>query len=128
MEFGSAILADIAGLYSAADEAAFAAKAQALADKFARVEARAVGPYFDGEAFGLVDAVFGPVFRYFDTLDRIGDFGVLAEKPKVAAWRRALSARPSVSEAVAPDYPERLKAFFRARGAYLSGLMLDRAA
>ncbi|MBW3616576.1 MAG: glutathione S-transferase family protein [Proteobacteria bacterium] len=128
MEFGSATLADIAGLYSAPDETAFAAKAQALAERFARLEARVVGPFFDGADFGLVDAVFGPVFRYFDVLDRIGDFGVLSAKPEVAAWRAALTARPSVQTAVTPDYPQRLEAFFKARGAHLSRLMLDQAA
>ena len=46
--------------------------------------------------FSLVDAAFGPVFRYFDAFDRIADFGILGGKPKVAAWRRALAARPSV--------------------------------
>lgn len=128
MEFGSATLADIAGLYSAPDETAFAAKAQALAERFARLEARVVGPFFDGADFGLVDAVFGPVFRYFDVLDRIGDFGVLSAKPEVAAWRAALTARPSVQTAVTPDYPQKLEAFFKARGAHLSRLMLDQAA
>jgi hypothetical protein len=46
--------------------------------------------YFDSPHFSLVDAVFGPVFRYFDVFDRIGDFGVLAVKPKVLACRAAL--------------------------------------
>jgi glutathione S-transferase len=39
IEFGSAILNDIAGLYSARDEAAFNAKVTALRDKFMRIEA-----------------------------------------------------------------------------------------
>ena len=74
---------------------AFNAKATALKDKFARVEARLKGPWFDGERFSLVDAVFGPVFRYFDAFDRIGDFGILAGLPKVAAWR-ARARRASI--------------------------------
>ena len=128
MEFGSAVLGDIASLYAAPDAESFTAKAEALAAKFARMEVRVVGPYFDGESFSLVDAVFGPVFRYFDTLDRIGDFGVLAGKPKVAAWRAALAARPSVRAAVGADYPEKLEAFFKAKGSHLSSLMLQQAA
>ena len=63
------------------------------------------GPWFDGERFSLVDAVFGPVFRYFDAFDRIGDFGILSDLPKVAAWRRALASRATVQAAVAPEYP-----------------------
>src|SRR5947207_1875479 len=84
IEFGSALLNDIWGLYSATDETAFNAKACALKAKFARVEARLKGPWFNGENFSLVDAVFGPVFRYFDAFDRIGDFGILNRLPKVA--------------------------------------------
>ena len=48
IEFGSAILNDIAGLYAAPDESAFRAKAAALRAKFARVEQRLAGPWFDG--------------------------------------------------------------------------------
>lgn len=80
-------------------------------------------PYFDGGAFSLVDAAFGPVFRYFDVFDRIGDFGVLTGKPKVASWREALAARPSVRAAVTPGYDARLSAFLQARKSHLSRLM-----
>ena len=127
IEFGSAILDDIAGLYSAAGEAAFNAKTAALKDKFARLEARLKGPWFDGGYFSLVDAVFGPVFRYFDAFDRIGDFGILAGLSKVATWRAMLAERPSVQAAVAPNYPALLRDFCRARGSHLSRLMADKA-
>jgi glutathione S-transferase len=124
IEFGSAALNDIAGFYSARDEAGFAAKAKTLAEKFARLESRlASPPYFDGAAFSLVDAVFGPVFRYFDVFDRIGDFGILSGKPKVIAWREALAARPSVRAAVSSDYNARLRSFLKTRNAHLAGLM-----
>jgi glutathione S-transferase len=123
IEFGSAVLNDIAGLYSAKDEAAFAAKAAALAAKFVRLEGSlGPGPWFDGD-FSLVDAVFGPVFRYFDVLDRIGDFGILAGKRKVGAWRKALAARPSIRQAVGADYESRLERFLAQRNSHLSTLM-----
>lgn len=125
IEFGSAALNDIAGLYNAADAAAFAARARALADKFARLEERLdpAGPFFEGDRFSLVDAVFGPVFRYFDVFDRIGDFGILAGKPRVAAWRAALASRDSIRIAVAPDYEARLSAFLRNRHSHMGALM-----
>lgn len=122
IEFGSAILNDIAGLYGAPDEAAFKAKSAALRDKFMRIEQRLNGPWFD-QRFSLVDAVFGPVFRYFDAFDRIGDLGILAGLPKVAAWRATLNARPSVQGAVSPDYPALLWNFYRSRASYLSRIM-----
>jgi glutathione S-transferase len=128
IEFGSAILNDIAGLYSAADEIGFNAKVQVLKERFVRLEARLKGPWFDGERFSLVDVVFGPVFRYFDALDRICDFGMLAGRPRVAAWRAALAARPAVRDAVAPEYPALLREFLRTRGSHLSRLMEGKSA
>ena len=127
IEFGSSVLADIAGLYSAPDAKGFEAKATALAAKFERIEGRLDpnGPHFDGAAFSLVDAVFGPVFRYFDAFETIGDFtrDIHVGKPPVAAWRQALSQRASIKASVAADYNERLTAFLRARGSHLSQMM-----
>jgi len=123
IEFGSAVLNDIAGLYSAADETAFNAKVSQLEARFARLETRVVAaPWFDGERFSLVDAVFAPVFRYFDLFDNIGDFGILGGKPKLARWRNGLAARPSVRSAVGADYPTLLRDFINRRNSRLSSL------
>ena len=129
IEFGSAVLNDIAGFYAAADETAFKAKAAQLEARFARLETRvAATPWFDGEKFSLVDAVFGPVFRYFDVFDAIGDFGILAGKPKLARWRETLAARPSVRTAVSKDYPALLRDFIDRRRSWLSQLQARAAA
>jgi len=129
IEFSSAVLNDIAGLYSAPDEAAFKAKASQLEARFARLEARiTASPWFEGEAFSLVDAVFGPVFRYFDVFDEIGDFGILAGKPKLARWRTALAARTSVKSAVSADYPALLRDFLERRRSHISQLQAKLAA
>jgi len=129
IEFGSTVLADIAGFYAASDEATFSARTSQLAQRFARLEARAAAaPWFDGQNFSLVDAVYGPVFRYFDVFDDIGDFGILTGKPKLARWRRSLAARPSVRAAVSADYPALLRAFIERRNSWLSGLQARAAA
>jgi glutathione S-transferase len=129
VEFGSTVLSDIAGFYAAPDEATFKAKTSQLEQRFARLEARvAAAPWFDGENFSLVDAVFGPVFRYFDVFDDIADFGIFADKPKLARWRKALAARPSVRAAVSADYPALLRAFIERRNSWLSGLQARAAA
>jgi glutathione S-transferase len=124
MEFGSSILADIWVIETTPDVQAFNARKSALRDKFARLEAEfGDGPYFAGARFSLVDAVFAPAFRYFDVFDRIVDLGVFADLPRVAAWRRALAARPSVRDAVVRDYPERLFSWLRKQPSYLASLM-----
>jgi len=129
IEFASAVLNDIAGLYSAPDESSFKAKAIQLEARFARLEARVVAsPWFEGETFSLVDAVFGPVFRYFDVFDEIGDFGILSGKPKLALWRASLAARPSVKSAVSAEYPALLQDFLKRRNSWMSQLQLRAAA
>ena len=125
IEFGSAALNDVAGLYNAPDAIALRGKAQGLAEKFERLERRLrEGPYFGGRRFSLVDAAFGPLFRYFDVFDEIADFGVLADKPKVGAWRAALARRPSIRAAVPCDYAQRLWAFLEARNSHLSRMII----
>jgi glutathione S-transferase len=129
IEFGSTILNDIAGFYAARDEATFKAKIDQLEQRFARLEARvAASPWFDGNKFSLVDAVFGPVFRYFDVFDEIDDYGILAGKPKLARWRKGLAARPSVRSAVSADYPALLRDFIERRQSRLSKLLARAAA
>ncbi|TIV02296.1 MAG: glutathione S-transferase family protein, partial [Mesorhizobium sp.] len=126
-EFGSAILNAIGRLYSAPTEPAFLAESQGLSTMFDRLEielaAGRTGPWFAGQRFSLVDAVYGPIFRYFDAFDRIDDFGILNGKSLVEAWRKELRERKSVKDAVAPDYPQRLHAFLQAKGSHLSKLI-----
>jgi glutathione S-transferase len=124
MEFGSAVLNAIARLYNAEDDAALRRDAEGLGVLFDRVEAElagaAPGPYFDGARFSLVDAVYGPIFRYFDSFEDKADLHLLRGRPNLAAWRRALAARESVRGAVSPDYPMRLTEFLRRRGSAIS--------
>lgn len=118
MEFGSAVLNGIAVLYSAADDAALARAYAALRQRFEQLEAvLGDGPWFGGARFGLVDAVFGPVFRYFEVIPPEGLFDGLA---RVGTWRTTLAGRPSVRDAVTPGYAGRLRAFLLARGTALS--------
>ncbi len=129
IEFGSAILSDIWNLEIAPARDTAEARIEALRQKFARLERDfGNGPWFAGECFGLVDAVFGPVFRYFDLFDRILDHGVFNNAPRIAAWRAALASRPSVRQAVSADYAERLERFVTLRNGYLAALLPRRAA
>jgi glutathione S-transferase len=126
MEFGSAVLNDIARYYSAADDAALDAAGAALQGRFTQLEQRlrrSNGPYFAGERLSLVDAVFGPVFRYFDVFERVADARFFDAAPRVSAWRSVLSQRASVRAAVTHDYPQRLEAFLRERRGALSQRM-----
>lgn len=129
IEFASNTLSVIGGFYSAKDQKTFDQKTELLTARFRTLEgALDGGPYFNGDGFSLVDAAFGPVFRYFDVIERYADFGFFAETPKVWAWRRSLGQRPSVQSAVVDDYANRLHQFFRDRGSVLTNIIRQRHA
>lgn len=124
IEAASAILGRIAALYSARDAEAFDDARAEIGAALARVEAElGAGPWFGGERFSLVDAAWGPVFRYFDVIETTTPLGIGVGLPRVAAWRTALRARPSVARAVAPDYPIALRDFIAARQGVLARRM-----
>lgn len=127
IEFGSSLLNGIARLYNAQTRAAFERERDGLRAGFERVEAelsaRQSGPFFEGDRFSLVDAVFGPIFRYFDVFETRADLRLLDGLPRIDAWRVALAARQSVRGAVKDDYPDLLANFLRKRKSYMSGLV-----
>ncbi len=129
MEFGSVLLNLIGAFYNAADEITLVARAADIRLRLAQVEETlGEGEFFGGETFSMVDAVFGPVFRYFDIFDAIGEFGFWDGLPKLQRWRQALATRPSVAEAVRPDFPELLHRFLLARRSALSRRMTSAGA
>ncbi|MEP4377677.1 MAG: glutathione S-transferase family protein [Alphaproteobacteria bacterium] len=124
IEFSSAALNDIATFYRAPSAEILDESRLRLMAKFTQMEAHLRdGPWFDGDTFSLVDAALGPVFRYFDTFDVIGEFGFFDNLPRTQSLRAALTGRPSVRTAVAKDYHDRLMTFLRDRNSYLSTMM-----
>jgi glutathione S-transferase len=124
IEFGSSILNTIAGFYNAPDQESFEQKRDELTSKFLWIEQYLSDDgYFAGATFSLVDSVYGPIFRYFDVLDTIDEFGVFADTPKVKNWRKLLQSRMSIQRAVTEDYAQRLLIFLQQRNSYLSTLI-----
>lgn len=120
IEFGSALLSDLWGFETAKDPNTYEAKRTTLREKFVRTEAELTeSPFFAGQRFSLVDAVFAPIFRYFDVFDDIVPTGIFDELPRVIAWRQSLAERESVRQAVTDDYGERLRTFLRNHDAWL---------
>ncbi|NJN03313.1 MAG: glutathione S-transferase family protein [Leptolyngbyaceae cyanobacterium SL_1_1] len=124
IEFGSSLLNEIADFYNALSKELFEQKQHELVKKFSRIELYlSDSPYFAGQRFSLVDAVYGAIFRYFDVFDKIAEFRVFEDSPKAQNWRRSLQARASIQQAVAEDYSARLFTFLKQRQSYLSELV-----
>ena len=125
IEFGSALLNTIARYYTAPDAAGLQARREELRLKFLQLEKVLPegGLWFAGRHFSIVDAVFGPLFRYFDTFEAAGQIDFFDEVPKVLAWREALAQRPSVQQAAHPEYPQLLRSFLVERNSELARRM-----
>ena len=122
VEFGTATLAHAWQFLNAIDRAAADAKQAAFRHRLQQLEAvLGSGPYFDGTAFGMVDAVFAPVFRYFDSLDPAVSHAIFENLPRVSAWRNALALRRSVIDSVGSDYAQRFRQHLREHAALLAG-------
>ncbi|MBL4905820.1 MAG: glutathione S-transferase family protein [Sneathiella sp.] len=127
--FGSAVLNDIAGFYSAKSDDLLEIKRNDLREKFARLEeVLSHSSWFSGDHFTLVDAIFAPVFRYFDVLETFEDFGMFHGQHRLLDWRARLSERPSVQKAVPSDYPDLLREFLLNRKSALSARMIKQTA
>ncbi|ABC30527.1 Glutathione S-transferase [Hahella chejuensis KCTC 2396] len=123
IEFGSQTLAAIGGYYSAKDEESFRHAEAQLRGRFEKLEDVIAGPYFSGADFMIVDAVYAPVFRYFDVFSTLVESDLFKGLAKVEAWRRRLAARQSVIDAVDVDFAQALIAFVIRKQSYLSHLL-----
>ncbi|KKJ78264.1 hypothetical protein WH95_02820 [Kiloniella litopenaei] len=129
IEFGSTILASIAGLYSAPDAKTFREKRAVIIGKFEQLEAQLGDTdFFASNDFQFIDAVYGPIFRYFDTFELFISDNFFPSTPRVKKYRATLSRRPSVIQAVPENYQSRLIDFLIKKDSYLSQKIEQKAA
>lgn len=106
IEYASNLLAEQYQMLMAPDRAAFDAAAARLAASLDRLEAQlGEGPWFNGEAFALVDCAFAPLLMRVTLMEPQLRLGLLAGRPRLHEWSEALLARESVRDSVPPDYP-----------------------
>lgn len=110
-------------LFASDDEAVRSARAE-LHGALARVNTvlarRERGPYFQGPDFGLIDAVYAPIFNRWDALERLGEAELLSGLDHLADYGAALRARPSVQRARGEGLTEKTVERVRARRGEIS--------
>lgn len=58
--------------------------------------------YFGGETFGFLDVALVTYYSWFYTFEKLGNFSIEAECPKLIAWAKRCLERESVSKSL-PD-------------------------
>jgi glutathione S-transferase len=67
------------------------------------------GPFFNGDAYSLVDAAYAPFLQRYHFLDRVKPLGHLETFPRLTAWSDALLQRQSTHSFP----PDELEAMYR---------------
>jgi glutathione S-transferase len=94
------------------DEEAIEEARETLRNGFAKVNERLrereAGPYFGGGDFGLVDAVYAPLFNRWKAAEKLGHGDLLEDFDQLRAYGEALRQRESVQIARADDLTEQI--------------------
>jgi len=107
IEFGNDILNTTYEFYTTNDQKRFNHLQHILIDRFEVLEDElSSDTYFNGSEFSMIDAVFGPVFRYHQRIASYKDYGLFDEAKEVKAWGDRLLERPSIISSVPESYQQ----------------------
>ncbi|MCG5499388.1 glutathione S-transferase family protein, partial [Ectothiorhodospira lacustris] len=116
IEFGSQAIIDQYRLMMAETEHDLEQHLAAAIAGLRRLEAAlGEGPWFNGEAFSLVDAAYAPLFMRYTLLNRAIPLLDGADFPRIQAWADRLNALDAVKTSVVPDFAARLKAYLQTK-------------
>lgn len=131
IEFGSDLIMKQYALSTAADDDAFEGSRHQVVRALAQLEqqlaanresAAEAGPWFNGARHSLVDTAFAPLFQRFELLEEWHPLDLYEGLPNVAAWHRALLARPTTAGSVDPDFAAQWRAYIAATGGYAASV------
>lgn len=121
IEFATQTFADGWQFLHARDSSTADTKLTAFRDRLGKLEtAMSDGPFFSGATFGMVDAAYAPLLRYFGLIDAKITEQVFDGFPRISAWRWALEQRASVKEAVVANYADLFLAHLRQQEALVT--------
>ncbi len=118
IEFASTLFMCQFNMVMAPQQEACDSAERELRDKLALVNQQLVGPFFNGEAFSLVDAAYAPLFMRLALLEQWCPMGLLEGMPKMQAWSEKLLARSSVQNSVVEELPQLYRGHISASGGY----------
>jgi glutathione S-transferase len=84
------------------------------------LEKQGGGPFFNGNAYALVDAAYAPFLQRYFFLDRIRRLGHIEKFPRLKAWGEALVARPSTHSFPPAEFEQLYRQAVRRRNKWVS--------
>ncbi len=114
IEFGNDILNTTYEFYTTEDKKRFNHLKNTLIDRFEVLEEEfSDGPFFNGEKFSMIDAVYAPVFRYHHRIAGYKDYNLFEDAENIKAWGDRLMQRSSIIKSVPGSYDQDMTAYLK---------------
>jgi len=125
IEFGNSILDATYGLFTTNDEKRFKQLTAEIDEKFDVLEEECLTgtPFFNGDKFSIIDAVYAPAFRFHEAIAKYHDLGFFDDRPNLTLWRDTLLSYDAVKESVPLTYAADLDAYLRKQDSVFSAKM-----
>ena len=122
IEFGNTILDLTYQLFTTDDERKFKQTTAILDEKFDILEEDCLKgtPFFNGDKFSIIDAVYAPLFRFHKALAAYHDSGFFTDRPNLCLWRDTLLDYDAVNKSVNPDYDDEFDAYLKGQDSVFS--------
>lgn len=105
IEFGNDTLSATYSYFTAGDELKLKQLEAKITERFDILEEQIVNaPFFNGDTFSIVDAVYAPLFRFYDVLKHYETKFSFQGMPNVVKWWDAIMNRPTVINSVPESY------------------------
>lgn len=118
IDFGSTLLLDFSGLIHAQNEEQFNNKQLMVNRELTLLEEKlGKGPYFNEQAFSLVDIAYAPLFMRMQLL-KLEQLYEKDQRPKVNAWAQQLLDIAVLQKSVVTDFEHLLKSHIREKAPY----------
>lgn len=123
IEYAAGLIGSVIKLYNAEDEADYTRAYKSCEDQFTVINAQLKhAPYFNGDAFALIDAAYAPPFMRLSLMNERHALGLDEIAPAAWAWGQRLLERDSVVRSVVPDFAELFYTFIDEGGGYAARL------
>jgi len=119
IEFASELIGSWYLLSIAKTEETFEIQEADLHKKLSQLEAQLKSsPFFNGDAFCLIDAAFAPALIRLDFTERHANLGLFEGLPKIQTWLQNLMARESVTNSILDQFDTRSLDYIKSTNGY----------
>ena len=107
IEFNSNMNLEQHDVLAAPDKETYEKRLDKVRKDFRHVESQLQNePYFNGDAFSLIDAAYAPIMQRYKLIEPTLETGLFRDFPKIDQWAQNMLQRDSIQQSVVPEFNE----------------------